>query len=150
MKSTMFVLFVSAITFLFCLNAIAGDFTDNGNGTVTDNVTGLIWKQEDNETCFYTWEQALTYCEDSLILAGYSDWRLPNVKELESIVDIGHYAQSIDLNYFPNTYLDEYWSSTTGADVTSYAWVVDFGGGSISWGNKGSDYHCVRCVRAGQ
>ena len=55
MSFTMFVLFVSAITVLFCKNTIAGNLTDNGNGTVTDNVTGLVWQQEDTDTK-YTWE----------------------------------------------------------------------------------------------
>ena len=149
MKSTMFVLFVSAITFLFCENTIAGDFTDNGNGTVTDNVTGLIWKQEDNETCFYTWEQALTYCEDSLILAGYSDWRLPSKKELLSIVDYGTTNPSIDSTSFPNTNPSPYWSSVTSASNMSYAWYVSFSNGFVDNLYKSANFY-VRCVRAGQ
>ena len=68
-------------------------YTDNGNGTVTDNVTGLMWEQKtadgssrDKDTT-HTWKDALAYCED-LILGGFSDWRLPNPKELERIVDL--------------------------------------------------------------
>ena len=61
------------------------DFVDNEDGTVTDNATGLMWQQSDDGNT-YDWEEAMSYCEN-LNLAGYSDWRLPNVKELQSIVD---------------------------------------------------------------
>jgi hypothetical protein len=66
-------------------------FIDNGDGTITDNATGLMWAQDDNGTGVY-WEDALTYAESST-LAGHNDWRLPNVKELQSIVD---YSRSPD------------------------------------------------------
>jgi hypothetical protein len=61
------------------------DFVDNGDGTVTDRATGLMWMQSDSRRTM-NWEQALQYAED-LQFAGYDDWRLPNVKELQSIVD---------------------------------------------------------------
>ena len=63
-------------------------FTDNGDGTMTDNLTGLMWTKDaslPNVTMEY-WNQAIDYC-DNLTLAGYSDWRLPNVNELESLVN---------------------------------------------------------------
>jgi hypothetical protein len=63
----------------------ANDFTDNGDGTVTDRATGLTWMKADSGKTM-TWEQALEYAEN-LNYAGYNDWRLPNVKELQSIVD---------------------------------------------------------------
>ncbi len=61
------------------------DFVDNGDGTVTDQFTGLMWSQEDNGEAL-SWEEALAYAE-SATLAGYEDWRLPNIKELQSIAD---------------------------------------------------------------
>jgi hypothetical protein len=61
------------------------DFIDNGNGTVTDQATGLMWSQDDNGEMLY-WEDALAYAEAATI-AGYDDWRLPNIKELQSIAD---------------------------------------------------------------
>ena len=61
------------------------DFVDNGDGTVTDNATGLMWAQDDNGEAI-NWEAALAYAEDASI-AGYDDWRLPNAKELQSIAD---------------------------------------------------------------
>jgi hypothetical protein len=60
-------------------------FVNNGNGTICDNSTGLMWMQNDNGTGL-TWENALSYAEN-LSYAGYSDWRLPDTKELQSIVD---------------------------------------------------------------
>lgn len=61
------------------------DFSDNGNGTVSDNATGLMWMQNDNGEGVL-WEDALNYAE-AKDFAGYSDWRLPDAKELQSIVD---------------------------------------------------------------
>ncbi|MEP1487692.1 MAG: DUF1566 domain-containing protein [Algibacter sp.] len=61
------------------------NFTDNGDGTITDNATGLMWQQADNGST-YDWKNALDYAE-SLTLGGESDWRMPNAKELQSIVD---------------------------------------------------------------
>ena len=61
------------------------DFIDNGDGTVTDNATGLMWSQDDNGEALY-WEESLAYAENATI-AGYDDWRLPSVKELQSIAD---------------------------------------------------------------
>lgn len=58
---------------------------DNGDGTITDYATGLMWQKADDGN-LYDWKQALAYA-DTLSLAGYSDWYLPNAKELESIVD---------------------------------------------------------------
>jgi hypothetical protein len=60
-------------------------FTDNSDGTITDNATNLMWMQDDNGEGI-DWENALSYAE-SYEFAGYSDWRLPNVKELQSILD---------------------------------------------------------------
>ena len=121
-------------------------YRDNGNGTVTDNVTGLMWQQED-DNIERTWEEALTYCE-GLTLAGNSGWRLPNIKELRSIVDnTKDNGPSIDTTYFPNTNSSRYWSSTTNVqNQTSGAWLVSFSAGGFSSTFKSSDEH-VRCVR---
>jgi hypothetical protein len=85
-------------------------FTDNGNGTITDNNTGLMWQKEDDNTT-RRWESAISYCE-GLSLGSYTDWRLPNIKELRSIVDNTKYNPAIDTTYFPNTASFNYWSST--------------------------------------
>lgn len=129
----------------------AGDFTVNPNGTVTDNATGLIWQQEDDNTT-RNWETAIVYCEN-LTLATHADWRLPNMKELESITDDSRINPSIDTVAFPNTDAADYWSSTTegvfGVCVGNCALRVSFSSGSISARSKNDNIY-VRCVRGGQ
>jgi hypothetical protein len=73
-------------------------YTDNGDGTITDNVTGLFWAQ-DLSTSAYSWTDASEYCE-SLTLGGYTDWRLPTVKELWSLRDFSQGWPWIDTDYF--------------------------------------------------
>ncbi len=73
-------------------------YTDNGDGTITDNVTGLIWAQE-LSTSAYSWTDAGKYC-DTLTLGGYSDWRLPTVKELWSIRDFSQGWPWVNTDYF--------------------------------------------------
>lgn len=125
--------------------ADANTLADNGNKTVTDSKTGLIWQQE--EPGAMIWGNALTYC-DGLTLGGADDWRLPNVKELESLADDTLYNPSIDKTYFPNAVSSWYWSSTTDAYL-SFAWFVNFYYGSNYFVNKSDSYY-VRCVRGGQ
>ncbi|MBF0240638.1 MAG: DUF1566 domain-containing protein [SAR324 cluster bacterium] len=124
----------------------AAPFTDNGNSTVTDSATGLVWQQTDGGQ--KTWENALTYCE-GLSLGGATDWRLPNRNELQSLVDYSKSNPAIDTTAFPNTNSSYYWSSSAYASNTSYAWGVNFNRGYVFSDNKTvSDY--VRCVRGGQ
>jgi hypothetical protein len=125
--------------------AEAANLLNNGNGTVTDNSTGLVWQQD--EPGAMTWGDALSYCE-GLSLGGNSDWRLPNVRELESLTDDERYNPAIDTSFFPNTYASRYWASTTLAGNPDITWYVNFGDDSIYDGSKG-DVH-VRCVRSGQ
>ena len=61
------------------------DFTDNGDGTITDRATGLMWTRDDSLKGM-NWQEALAYATSSK-LAGHTDWRLPSAKELQSIVD---------------------------------------------------------------
>ena len=127
-------------------DSAASAFTDNGDGTVTDGKTGLMWQQEDDGN-IRNWEAALNYCE-SLTHAGASDWRLPNLKELSSIVDRGKYNPAIDTTYFPNTNSRWYWSSTVRADYTSYACYVYFRYGNDRYDHRSNGSY-VRCVRGG-
>ncbi|SLM28582.1 exported hypothetical protein [Desulfamplus magnetovallimortis] len=123
-----------------------GPYVDNGNGTVTDKGTGLIWQQTDDGV-ERTWEEALEYCE-SLTLDTKSDWRLPNIRELETIVDDSLYGPAINTDYFKNAKSDVYWSGSTLANYTDYAWNVYFISGNVDYYYKTDDYY-VRCVRSG-
>ncbi len=117
----------------------------NGDGTVTDTSLGLMWQQATQDG--KVWQQALSDCE-SLSLADYTDWRLPTIKELRSIVDYARYSPAINTAYFPNT-ASRYWSSTTSADSTVCAWRVNFSYGTPYWNRKSDNYY-VRAVRGGQ
>jgi hypothetical protein len=127
-------------------------FTNNGDGTITDNATGLMWianpaANPPNIGGTYTWSNAITTCEN-LTYAGYSDWRLPNVKELQSIVDYSKVNPSIDTDFFTSQ-SDLYWSSTTNASNTSNAWYAYFDFGYVfSYGKINASY--IRPVRGGQ
>jgi hypothetical protein len=92
---------------------------------VTDTATGLTWKRcsegqsWDGATCagsamYHTWQQALQVA-DTASYAGQSDWRLPNAKELASIVEQACYSPAIDEAVFPATPSSYYWSSSPGA-----------------------------------
>ena len=132
------------LTVVFAATAYGvGPYSSNGT-TVLDNGTGLEWQQSDDGTT-RTWQEALAYCE-GLPLGGHSDWRLPNIRELVSIVDDARYSPAIDPAFQCRS--SHYWSATTGADGTDYAWVVGFGYGTDYWYYK-TYTHYVRCVRAG-
>ncbi len=123
-------------------------YTRSDAGIVTDNKTGLQWQDDysDNggDIKYAKWTDAIAYCED-LTLGGHSDWRLPNKKELLSIVDYGRYNPSID-TVFTHTTSDYYWGSTAPASGTGSAWIVYFSYGYTSHYDKSYDYY-VRCVR---
>ena len=107
-------------------------YTDNGDGTISDHQTGLMWMKcsygqtydggdtnGDGIICegslaFGNWQQAFAWAADSNanVDHGHSDWRLPNIKELGSIVDFGSAKPAINQSIFPNTASGPYWSST--------------------------------------
>jgi len=124
-----------------------GNFIDNEDGTVTDTETGLMW-QKDTAPGIYSWEQALAYA-DTLPLAGYDDWHLPNRNELQSIVEYSRHNPSID-PIFASTVPSYYWSSTTYAYYPGLAWYVRFSDGCVDVDPKSSYGYCVRAVRGGQ
>ena len=111
----------------------ATDLCDNGDGTVTDHTTGLMWERDEAGTM--AWESALSYC-NSLALGGYEDWRLPNIKELRSINDETLVYPSVSLRQFPNAVPGLYWSSTTLQNHPERAWTVDFQYGLVSYNDK--------------
>jgi hypothetical protein len=120
-------------------------YTDNGDGTVTDNVTELVWQQL-TPPVNYAQTEALAYCAAQR-LGGYTDWRLPSALELVSIVDTGTYNPSINSTVFPGTpSVGFYWSSTPYAGNPGNAWGVYFNNG-YSASNDTSTAYSVRCVR---
>jgi uncharacterized protein DUF1566 len=132
----------------------ANRFTDNRDGTVTDNCTGLMWQKDtadvngdgrSTDQDFSTWCHALEYCYD-LSFAGHNDWRLPNVRELQSIVDYGRFGLSIDPVF--GAFSRFYWSSTSFAGSPHFAWFVSFNDGNVFDDGKEGSLH-VRAVRSG-
>ena len=151
------------------IRAVRGDdyginnYIDMGDGTIIDKSTGLMWMQDDSGEGI-VWKDALTYAENSNF-AGYSDWRLPNVKELQSIVDYGYSPTATDPDkvgpaidpIFNCTQIKSeagyddyayYWTSTS-ANFTKgrpyyYAWYVSLG---RAVNDEGEDFHGAGAVR---
>jgi hypothetical protein len=127
---------------------IGSQLIDNKDGTVTDTSTGVMWQQA-TAPGTYTWGEALSYCENLVLPSGgYSDWRLPTIKELHSIVDLMRAKPAIDITYFPGAVSDNYWSSTTYVQSPGKAAAIDFTDGHGDDYNKTSTFY-VRAVRAG-
>lgn len=129
--------------------------TVNGDEVVVDNNTELMWQKTtadtDNDGTIsvndvLNWHSAVDYC-NALVFAGYSDWRLPEVFELITIVDYGRYDPAIDASVFecrPFTY----WSATTYTYINVYALNLNFYNGGDRAMYRSFSYY-VRCVRAG-
>ncbi|MEA2049892.1 MAG: DUF1566 domain-containing protein [Campylobacterota bacterium] len=153
---------------LICCIVVSVGFSeflrDNTNQIVLDTTTNLMWQDDSNassitkpwvtQTAYddgnYTdtsGDTAFTYCED-LSLGGYEDWRVPNINELETIIDDTRYSPAIK-DVFINTASYYYWSSSTNASNTSDAWYVYFYSGSTSNYYKYYSFY-VRCLRSGQ
>ena len=143
-------------------------FTDNGDGTVTDNLTGLMWLQDANciktnypnfdrdftpEDGAVTWQHAFDFVKGinngtyPICGVGYTDWRLPNKKELYSLIDYSQEQPAIpSANHFNNIQPYYYWSLSNNA---SDAWFLFIPSGRLSAGNKKGD-GCLLQVRSGQ
>ena len=148
------------------------DFQDNGNGTITDHATGLMWMELDsgsfsageNLDGALNWEQALAFAE-TMDYAGHSDWRLPNAKELQSIVDYSRSpdatgSAAIDPKFNCTAISNEggdldypfYWSSTTHANMSPESGgsgaYVSFGRALGYWNGEWTDVHGAGAQRS--
>jgi hypothetical protein len=147
-------------------------FVDNGDGTVTDNLSGLVWEKKDDlggiqdKDNIYTWSTGSPYVEDGTAFttflaglnagggfAGANGWRLPTWIELAGIRDLDSKALTcvgdpcIRVEFGPTAPF-VHWSSTPLADPPFFAWLVGFIGGSVIEGSKGGAAY-VRAVRGG-
>ena len=148
---------------------LASAYADNGNGTITDTRTGLIWEKLSDDGTIHdkdtagTWTNAFSTKVAMLnadSFAGFTDWRVPNVNELQSLVSYGASYPAINAAFNANcaptcsvltcscTQLSAYWSSSTYQDIPSRAWVVYFNDGYVV-GYLKTDNGYVRAVRGG-
>ena len=137
-------------------------FTDNRDGTVRDNLTGLVWLKDAGCVGFLRWNDALTAARS--LAAGAcaltdgsaaGDWRLPNLRELQSLLDFGRTSPALPAGHpFSNVQLTDYqqlayyWTSTTPPFVPVAAWNVGFGSGEPGWDSKRSAARAVWPVRS--
>jgi hypothetical protein len=153
------------------LKGLAVSFTDNGDGTITDNRTGLMWEKlsddgsiHDKDTT-YTWATAFSTKIATLNgggFAGYTDWRLPNVNELQSLANYGTLNPAVHAAFDNGcvaactvttcscTQSSSYWSSTSRQFNATGAWLVSFNEGVVnvvSFNKPNPSY--VRGVRGG-
>jgi len=148
-------------------------FEDNSDGVVTDRLTGLIWLKQANYnstgggTGPATWSEAVDFCKAlGNGMCGLSDgsspgdWRLPNMKELLSLIHYGYINPALPNTEgtgqwtpghpFTNVQSSNYWSATTWAEYTNSAWVVDLGKGNDGTQFKEAWHYYVWPVRGGQ
>jgi len=141
------------------------DFADAGNGAVRHIPTGLVWKrcaegQTWTGTCTgsaaaYTWQAAFQRADavnagaPDTQNAGFTDWRVPNIKELRAIRELGCISPSINATQFPATPAPGFWSGSPFAGYSDGAWGVVFYDGYDYWYYRNSAFQ-VRLVRAGQ
>jgi hypothetical protein len=116
-----------------------GRFEVNGDGTVTDNCTALQWQETPgdlngdgtiNESDTLIWCDALAYCEE-LDFADHDDWRLPNIRELESLVDYGRSGPTLDPVF--GTFTGLCWSSTPAIGKPGFSWAINFYWGYVGF-----------------
>lgn len=137
-----------------------GRYVDNEDGTVTDTCTGLMWQKDtadvnNDEQISPAGDtvamcDALSYCE-GLVFAGHDDWRLPNIRELQSIVDYGRMEPSIDPAF--GGLAQYYWSSTSYLQSPNDGWGIGFNVGYVGvrpkFGDFDFSFNFVRAVRGG-
>jgi len=104
---------------------ISARFIDHGDGTVTDQMTGLMWRRDAYTAgVALTWGQAVTHCLE-MDYANYEDWRLPTIRELLSLADFGRSLPALPENHpFINVQLESYWTSSVYVVNDTRAWNI--------------------------
>ncbi|CAK9254274.1 unnamed protein product [Sphagnum jensenii] len=136
---------VRAVRYIHAPVLLQEHFVDNGDGTITDSLTDLIWQKAPSSDTL-TWENALTY-SDTLTLSSDTDWRLPNIKELQSISDETLTAPSLNSIFQATNPMAQYWASTSLPNFPTKAWYLDTHFGITTYGEK-TVRLSVRCVRS--
>jgi hypothetical protein len=118
---------------------------NDSNQVVFDTASKLMW-QDNNDAIYYiyTWENAISYCEN-LNFSGATDWRVPNINELYTLVDFTKSNPAINTKFI-NTISNKYWTSTSSKYATNNAWYINFTNGLSAYQIK-STSTLVRCVR---
>jgi len=137
--------------------ALGCRLADNGDGTVTDTKTGLMWKKSSEgqapgrKPARFTWKGAMEHAQTINSNGGFADhedWRVPTIGELRSLTDSHRPIPAIGLSAFPDAPPDVFWSSSPVAYHSGYAWAVSFHDGDGGCSHQ-DDCHPVRLVRAG-
>jgi hypothetical protein len=152
------------------ITALTSHLVGKTDGTVADSKTKLMWKRcpegfnysnnsctSSSTTLLYSWTNALSLpatvntngFPSGANLPNYKDWRLPNIKELQSIVEEQCYSPAINLTAFPSTSVTSIWSNSPGAsglNLPNSSWYIDFSYGEMLYASR-SDTLGVRLVR---
>lgn len=136
---------VRAVRSIFSTVFTDEHFMDAGDGTIHDNFTGLTWQKNPSGDTM-TWEEALTYARN-LTLGGKSDWRVPNIREIQSLNNPKLIKPSFEKAYF-SINIGNYWSSTTMINNSKSAWDINTEFGIVSYNTKTKKEYCL-CVRGG-
>lgn len=141
-KKIFIVLLLSFVSFVY----VGCENKSSSANIVKDKRTNLMWQDNDDaKSIKKDWDNARKYCAN-LTLGGYDDWRLPSIEELRSLVDYSLYRPAINLPFKNAADGASYWSSTSNANNSSYAWIVNFEYGHVYRISK-SYVDFVRCVR---
>lgn len=132
-----------AVPGLLTAGAPSGHFTDSGGGVVTDNATGLSWEQ--GASGDLTWSDAVDYCEN-LLLGGHGDWRLPSMKEIQTLVVETQTNPALDTELFSEAAGLRFWTSSQPPEMSGFAWLFDSAIGH-SYAQETAFEVRARCVR---
>ena len=141
LMTTLILVFIAAVT------PASAIFTDNGDGTVTEDVTGLMWTKNSDST-FQSKDAACAHCANlaEQEFAGYNDWRAPTIEELQTTIDYRYNSPAGDENLFNGTTGGSYLSSTQQTSFSGSYWTIDSSSGAvINWFGWPAVY--MRCVR---